>query len=168
MAADILLYDAEIVPVGNDQLQHLEITRNIAKRFNSIYGETFTLPKEKLHENNKLILDSSHNPGGSKALNEYLDTLDCKKHIIIGMMANKDHNEYMSFFKDIATLTTIDIPNQPNSIKGVELKDKLNGFSNINYKESIEDAIKSIPVKENDIILITGSLYLAGEVLNLN
>ena len=84
------------------------------------------------------------------------------------MMANKDHNEYMSFFKEISTLTTIDIPNQPNSIKGGELKDKLNDFSNINYKESIEDAIKSIPVKENDIILITGSLYLAGEVLNLN
>ena len=84
------------------------------------------------------------------------------------MMANKYHSEYMSFFKDISTLTTIDIPNQPNSIKGGELKDKLKGFSNINYKESIEDAIKSIPVKENDIILITGSLYLAGEVLNLN
>ena len=49
-----------------------------------------------------------------------------------------------------------------------EYKDKLKGFSSINYKESIEDAIKSIPVKENDIILITGSLYLAGEVLNLN
>ena len=83
-------------------------------------------------------------------------------------MNNKDHNEYMNYFKNIASLTTIDIPNQPNSIKGKELKDKLNSFSNINYKESIEDAIKSIPVKENDIILITGSLYLAGEVLNLN
>ena len=84
------------------------------------------------------------------------------------MMANKDHNEYMSYFKDIKTLTTIDIPNQPNSIKGKDLKDKLNSFKNINYKESIEDAIRSIPVKENDIILITGSLYLAGEILNLN
>ena len=38
------------------------------------------------------------------------------------MMANKDHNEYMSYFKDIQTLTTIDIPNQPNSIKGKDLK----------------------------------------------
>ena len=84
------------------------------------------------------------------------------------MMANKDHNEYMSYFKDVKTLTTIDIPNQPNSIKGKELKDKLNNFTNINYKESIEEAIMSIPVKENDIIVITGSLYLAGEVLNLN
>jgi dihydrofolate synthase/folylpolyglutamate synthase len=83
-------------------------------------------------------------------------------------MANKDHNEYMSYFNDIETLTTIDIPNQPNSIKGKELKDKLNNFKNIQYKESVEDAIKSIPVKEHDIVLITGSLYLAGEVLNLN
>ena len=123
---------------------------------------------KELVKDNKLYVDGSHNPLGAKVLNEYLESLDCNKHIILGMMANKNHNEYMSFFKDIATLTTIDIPNQPNSIKGKELKDKLNSFSNINYKESIEEAIKSIPVKENDIILITGSLYLAGEVLNLN
>ena len=123
---------------------------------------------KELVKDHKLYVDGSHNPLGAKVLNEYLESLDCNKHIILGMMANKDHSEYMSFFKDISTLTTIDIPNQPNSIKGEELKDKLNGFSNINYKESIEDAIKSIPVKENDIILITGSLYLAGEVLNLN
>ena len=123
---------------------------------------------KELVKDHKLYVDGSHNPLGAKVLNEYLESLDCNKHIILGMMANKDHNEYMSFFKDISTLTTIDIPNQPNSIKGGELKDKLNGFSNINYKESIEDAIKSIPVKENDIILITGSLYLAGEVLSLN
>ena len=123
---------------------------------------------KELVKDHKLFVDGSHNPLGAKVLNEYLESLDCNKHIILGMMANKDHNEYMSFFKDIATLTTIDIPNQPNSIKGKELKDKLNSFSNVNYKKSIEDAIKSIPVKENDIILITGSLYLAGEVLNLN
>ena len=123
---------------------------------------------KELVKDHKLFVDGSHNPLGAKVLNEYLESLDCNKHIILGMMANKDHSEYMSFFKDISTLTTIDIPNQPNSIKGEELKDKLNSFSNINYKESIEEAIKSIPVKENDIILITGSLYLAGEVLNLN
>ena len=121
-----------------------------------------------LTKDNLLFVDGSHNPLGAKVLNEYLKSLDCKKHIILGMMANKDHNEYMSYFNDIETLTTIDIPNQPNSIKGKELKDKLNSFKNIQYKESVEDAIKSIPVKENDIVLITGSLYLAGEVLNLN
>ena len=45
MAADILLYQANLVPVGDDQKQHIEITRDIATRFNNIYGETFTLPK---------------------------------------------------------------------------------------------------------------------------
>ncbi len=44
-AADILLYDADVVPVGQDQRQHLEITRDIAERFNNIYGEVFKLPK---------------------------------------------------------------------------------------------------------------------------
>lgn len=48
MAADILLYQAAIVPVGDDQSQHLELTRDIAQRFNSIYGETFTMPETKL------------------------------------------------------------------------------------------------------------------------
>jgi len=123
---------------------------------------------KKLVKDHQLFVDGSHNPLGAKVLNEYLESLNCNKHIILGMMANKDHNEYISYFKDVSTLTTIDIPNQPNSIKGKELKDKLNGFTNINYKESVEEAIKSIPVKQNDIILITGSLYLAGEVLNLN
>ncbi len=46
MAADILLYDAEYVPVGEDQFQHLELTRRLAERFNHKYGEVFTLPKE--------------------------------------------------------------------------------------------------------------------------
>ncbi|MDC0167062.1 bifunctional folylpolyglutamate synthase/dihydrofolate synthase [Candidatus Pelagibacter sp.] len=123
---------------------------------------------KELVKNNKLLVDGSHNPLGAKVLNEYLESLNCNKHIILGMMVNKDHNEYMSYFKNIASLTTIDIPNQPNSIKGKVLKNKLNNFENVKFKEGIIDAIKSIPVKENDIILITGSLYLAGEVLNLN
>ena len=121
-----------------------------------------------LTSNNLLFVDGSHNPLGAKVLNEYLQSLNCNKHIILGMMANKDHNKYMSYFKDIKSLTTIDIPNQPNAIKGSELKGKIKNFENINYKNSIEEAISSIDLQENDIILITGSLYLAGEVLNLN
>jgi len=84
------------------------------------------------------------------------------------MMANKDHQEYISYFKNISSLTTIDIPNQPNSIKGEDLKNKLNNLPNLNYKKSVEDALKNISADNEDIILITGSLYLAGEVLNLN
>lgn len=48
MAADILLYQAAIVPVGEDQMQHLELTRDIAQRFNSLYGDTFVMPATKL------------------------------------------------------------------------------------------------------------------------
>ncbi len=48
MAADILLYQAAVVPVGEDQSQHLELTRDIVQRFNSLYGETFTMPATKL------------------------------------------------------------------------------------------------------------------------
>ena len=121
-----------------------------------------------LTSNNILFVDGSHNPLGAKVLNEYLQSLNCNKHIILGMMANKNHNEYMSYFKNIKSLTTIDIPNQPNAIKGTELRKKINNFENINYKDSIEEAIRSIDLQENDIILITGSLYLAGEVLILN
>ncbi|WP_435413925.1 tryptophan--tRNA ligase [Polaribacter aestuariivivens] len=55
MAADILLYDAEIVPVGKDQLQHLEITRDVAGRFNNVVGETLVLPKAKIQEHTKLV-----------------------------------------------------------------------------------------------------------------
>ncbi|MDC0643913.1 tryptophan--tRNA ligase, partial [Flavobacteriaceae bacterium] len=55
MAADILLYDAEIVPVGKDQLQHLEMTRDVATRFNSQLGETFVLPKAKIQESTQYV-----------------------------------------------------------------------------------------------------------------
>ncbi|MBS9767358.1 MAG: tryptophan--tRNA ligase [Flavobacteriaceae bacterium] len=55
MAADILLYDAEVVPVGKDQLQHLEITRDVASRFNHQMGETFVLPTSKVNENTMYV-----------------------------------------------------------------------------------------------------------------
>ena len=85
MAADILLYDAEIVPVGKDQLQHLEITRDVASRFNHQMGETFIIPKAKLQEN------TQHIPGtdGQKmsksknnTINVFLPEKQLKKQIM--------------------------------------------------------------------------------------
>ena len=55
MAADILLYDAEIVPVGKDQLQHLEMTRDVANRLNNIVGETLVPPQAKIQEHTQLV-----------------------------------------------------------------------------------------------------------------
>jgi len=72
MAADILLYDAQIVPVGKDQIQHVEITRDIALKFNNEKGEIFTLPQFKVDENLQTV------PGtdGAKMSKSYGNTID--------------------------------------------------------------------------------------------
>jgi tryptophanyl-tRNA synthetase len=72
MAADILLYDAEVVPVGKDQKQHLEITRDIAVAFNNLYGETFVVPEAQIEERVMTI------PGtdGQKMSKSYGNTID--------------------------------------------------------------------------------------------
>lgn len=57
MAADILLYDAEAVPVGEDQRQHIELTRDLAQRFNSRYGQTFVVPEPYIVKDTAKILD---------------------------------------------------------------------------------------------------------------
>ena len=75
---------------------------------------------------------------------------------------------YFSSQDKISSLTTVDIQNQPNAINGEDLMEKLKNLKNIQYKKSIKEAINSIDLKDNDIIIITGSLYLAGEALNLN
>ena len=121
-----------------------------------------------LVKNNKLIVDGSHNEDGARVLNEYLQSLNCNKHVIISMMANKDHEKYISYFKNISSITTIDLKTQSNSISGKSLKKKFRNVPNVYYQPSIEQAIKSINLKEGDLLLITGSLYGAAEVLSFN
>jgi tryptophanyl-tRNA synthetase len=79
MAADILLYDAEIVPVGKDQLQHIEMTRDVASRFNHLMGETFVLPEAKIQKETMYVPGTN---GGkmSKSQGNIIDIfLDDKK-----------------------------------------------------------------------------------------
>lgn len=80
MAADILLYDAQVVPVGKDQLQHLEITRNVASRFHNVYGETFVLPQEHLQEEAKLI-PGTDGEKMSKSKNNVIDIFASEKEL---------------------------------------------------------------------------------------
>lgn len=85
MAADILLYQSDVVPVGNDQLQHLEITRDIAQRFNAIYGDVFTIPEpyigkagariRSLQDPSKKMSKSDENPNASIYLMDDPDTI---------------------------------------------------------------------------------------------
>jgi len=74
MAADILLYDATIVPVGKDQKQHLEMTRDVANRFNLKYGETFILPEEKIEEDTMLV-PGTDGEKMSKSRGNFIDIL---------------------------------------------------------------------------------------------
>lgn len=85
MAADILLYQADVVPVGKDQLQHLEITRDLAQRFNAIYGDVFTVPEPylgkagakimSLQDPSKKMSKSDENPNASIYLMDDRDTI---------------------------------------------------------------------------------------------
>lgn len=85
MAADILLYQADVVPVGIDQMQHLEITRDIAQRFNGIYGDVFTIPEAyvgksgakimSLQNPEKKMSKSDENPNASIYLMDDPDTI---------------------------------------------------------------------------------------------
>ena len=85
MAADILLYQTDVVPVGKDQLQHLELTRDIAMRFNSIYGDVFTIPEPylgkagakimSLQDPTKKMSKSDENPNASIYLMDDRDTI---------------------------------------------------------------------------------------------
>ena len=85
MAADILIYDAEIVPVGKDQLQHLEITRDVASRFNHQMGETFVLPDAKIQEDSMLIPGTNGGKMSKSAnniINIFLDDKALRKQIM--------------------------------------------------------------------------------------
>jgi tryptophanyl-tRNA synthetase len=102
MAADILLYQAAIVPVGDDQSQHLELTRDIAQRFNSIYGETFVMPATKLPTVGARVMGldepdkkmSKSATGANHAINLLDDPKDIRKKI---MRATTDSNPAVDF-----------------------------------------------------------------------
>ncbi len=114
MAADILLYDAEVVPVGKDQLQHLEITRNVAERFNNQMGETFVLPHASIDENIMLIPGTDGNKM-SKSRNNFINIFLPEKQLRKQVMSietdstpledpkNPDTDNVFALYKLLAT-----------------------------------------------------------------
>lgn len=102
MAADILLYQAAIVPVGEDQAQHLELTRDIAQRFNSMYGDTFVVPATHLPTVGARVMGlddpekkMSKSAGGSAHAVALLDTIDVARKKI--MRATTDSSPAVDF-----------------------------------------------------------------------
>ncbi len=99
MAADILLYDAEIVPVGKDQLQHIEMTRDVASRFHSKMGETFVLPEAKVQENTMLI-PGTDGSKMSKSKNNIIDIFLADKKLRKQIMGIKTDSTPLEDPKD--------------------------------------------------------------------
>ena len=129
--------------------------------------------RKYISKNNQILIDGAHNPLAALAITKYLETFSKERKIImiLGMMTNKEHKEFIQIFKNrIHSIITLDIPNQINSIEKEKLA-KIAQSCGIPSKteNSIESAFKSI-AKENDnaIIFCTGSLYFVGEILNLN
>jgi tryptophanyl-tRNA synthetase len=99
MAADILLYDANIVPVGKDQVQHLEITRDIAARFNHKYPNSFVLPETKVDER-VMIVPGTDGQKMSKSYNNFIDIFLPDKKLRKQIMGIKTDSTSMEDKKD--------------------------------------------------------------------
>ena len=85
MSADILMYDADIVPVGKDQLQHLEMTRDVASRFNNLMGDTFVVPEAKVQDDTKYIIGTDGekmSKSKSNIIDIFLDDKKLRKQIM--------------------------------------------------------------------------------------
>ena len=104
MAADILLYDADVVPVGKDQLQHLEMTRDVGARFNSQLGETFVLPQAKIQEDTQIIpgIDGAKM---SKSKNNIIDVFLPEKQLRKQIMGIKTDSTPLEEPKDPTNCT---------------------------------------------------------------
>jgi tryptophanyl-tRNA synthetase len=118
MAADILLYDAEIVPVGKDQLQHIEMTRDVANRFNNIVGETLVAPVAKVQEHTKLVPGTDGekmSKSRNNSINIFLPDKKLRKQIMsiktdskgLEEPKNPDNDAVFGLYKLIASETQI-------------------------------------------------------------
>ena len=114
MSADILLYDANIVPVGKDQLQHLEMTRDVAARFNNLMGDTFVIPEAKIQEETKYIIGidgEKMSKSKSNIIDIFLDDAKLRKQIMkiqtqslsVEEPKNPDHCNVFKLFKVISS-----------------------------------------------------------------
>lgn len=168
MASDILLYDTDYVPVGEDQKQHMELARNVANRFNGLYGNTFKLPEPVINKVGSRIM-SLQNPStkmskSDKNKNAFISVLDSKDEIIKKFKKSvTDSDNKIIFSKEkpgISNLISIYSAITDKSIKETEdiFKDKTYGefkmaVANVvvDYLEPIQHEYKKI-VNEKDYI----------------
>lgn len=168
MAADILLYQADMVPVGKDQLQHLEVARDIAGRFNGIYGEVFTIPEAymgksgakimSLQDPTKKMSKSDENPNGSILLLDDKDTIMRKFR-----KAVTDSDGYIAYSPDKPGISNlIDIYCAVTGKTREETVKEFDGQGYGAFKEAVGEAVlcelKPVQDRFNDLIKDKGYL----------
>ena len=150
MAADILLYQADVVPVGIDQMQHLELTRDIAQRFNAIYGDVFTVPEAyigkvgakimSLQDPSKKMSKSDENPNASIYLMDDPDTIrrKCKRAVTDseGIILYRDEQPGIKNLLDIYCACTGKTPD--------EAVREFDGCGYGQLKEAVAEAVVSV------------------------
>ncbi len=150
MAADILLYQADVVPVGVDQMQHLEITRDIAERFNNIYGDVFTVPEAyigkvgakimSLQEPSKKMSKSDENPNASIYLMDDPDTIMRKcKRAVTDSEAQVLYRDAQPGIKNL-----IDIYSACTGKKAEEVEKEFDGRGYGDFKPAVGEAVVSV------------------------
>lgn len=158
MAADILLYDAEIVPVGSDQKQHIEITRDIGERINKRYGNIFKLPDYYVPEIGHKIMNlqnpnekmSKSSPIDDKGTIFILDDIKNTKKKIMSAVTDSENKIYFDEEKKpgISNLISIYASITNKSIKDIEDKYKDSNYGN--FKKDLADLLEKfiLPIQE--------------------
>ena len=139
MAADILLYDSHQVPVGKDQLQHLEMTRDVANRFNSQFGETFLLPEAVLQESNMYVKGTD---GGkmSKSKNNIIDVFLPEKQLrkqVMGIATDSTPLEEPKDPKSCTVFSLYSMVAQDTAVKQMRLQYESGGFGYGHAKQAL-------------------------------
>ncbi len=163
MAADILIYDADIVPIGDDQKQHLELTRNLAQRFNNMYGDTFVVP-EGFYPKTGARIKSLTEP--TKKMDKSAD--NPKSYILLLDDLNQIKNKIKSAVTDSDGIIKYDLKQKPGisnlltiyaSLTNRSIKDIEKQYQDSNYQtfkadlaEIVVDAIRPIQEKYKSII----------------
>lgn len=171
MAADILLYQANVVPVGLDQKQHLEITRDIANRFNGVYGETFTVPEpyilksgakiNSLQEPEKKMSKSDENPNAFISMADDKDTILRKfKRAVTDSEACVRYDEAAK--PGVSNLITIYSIFTGKSVAETEKEFEGKGYGV--FKEAVGEAVADclLPIQEEQARLLSDKAYLNG------
>lgn len=161
MASDILLYDTDFVPVGHDQKQHIELTRDLAERFNKKFGETFNIPKPLIEEGSKIMgLDNPEFKMSKSAKSRYnrIDIMDSNDEIINKIKkAVTDTTSIIKFDKKRKGI--YNLLNIYKLLSGMSENEIESNFSGKNYgyfKKELSDLLISeiFPIRDNALSLL--------------